>query len=183
VDERTSPGWSALLSSCSRLCKQLHQAVSESSALQRHCAQECFAVTGCEPPARTSWRSALLQALERPARPARLVGPLPVDHTAQASPTLTPTLFLSPTLTRPRTRALPLSLVLSLTLPSCSSLPVSDGDGSAAPGRAPGVGVAPRSGGAAPGAPLASPPPSWRTPSRRASLRRMVYTNPRFHHA
>ena len=47
-------GGPALLSSCSRLCRQLHQAVSELSALQRRCAQECFAVPGCEPPARTS---------------------------------------------------------------------------------------------------------------------------------
>ena len=30
-------------------------------------------------------------------------------------------------------------------------------------------------------APLSSPPRSWRTPTRRASLRRMAYPNPRFH--
>ena len=75
VDERTSPGWSALLSSCSRLCRQLHQAVAESSALQRRCAQERFAVSGCEPPARTSWRDAFLHYCRlwrgRPALPAR----------------------------------------------------------------------------------------------------------------
>ena len=68
-------GVPALLSSCSRLCKQLHQAVSESSALQRRCAQECFAVTGCEPPARTGWREAFLHYCRlwrgRPALPAR----------------------------------------------------------------------------------------------------------------
>ena len=67
-------GGPALLSSCSRLCKQLHQAVSESSVLHRHYAQECFAVTGCEPPARTSWRDAFLHCCRlwsgRPALPA-----------------------------------------------------------------------------------------------------------------
>ena len=67
-------GGPALLSSCSRLCKQLHQAVSESSALRRRCAQECFAVPGCEPPARTSWRDAFLRCCGlwrgRPALPA-----------------------------------------------------------------------------------------------------------------
>ena len=68
-------GGPALLSSCSRLCKQLHQAVSESSVLHRHYAQECFAVTGCEPPTRTSWRDAFLHYCRlwrgRPALPAR----------------------------------------------------------------------------------------------------------------
>ena len=67
-------GGPALLSSCSRLCRQLHQAVSESSALQRRRVQECFAVTGCEPPARTSWRDAFLHCCRlwsgRPALPA-----------------------------------------------------------------------------------------------------------------
>ena len=42
--------------------------------LHRHYAQECFAVTGCEPPARTSWRDAFLHCCRlwsgRPALPA-----------------------------------------------------------------------------------------------------------------
>ena len=60
------------------------------------------------------------------------------------------------TLIRPRTRALPMSLAPSLTLPSCSSLPVSDGHMEPPPLDAllAGVGVAPRRA----EAPLASPP-------------------------
>ena len=65
-------GGPALLSSCSRLCKQLHQGISESSELHCYYAQECFAVTNCG--AHKHWREALMlccrQWRSHPALPA-----------------------------------------------------------------------------------------------------------------
>ena len=67
-------GGPALLSSCSCLCKQLHQGISESSELHRFYAQECFGVTDCVREAHTDWREALVQCCKqwrsRPALPA-----------------------------------------------------------------------------------------------------------------
>ena len=67
-------GGPALLSSCSCLCKQLHQGISESSELHRFYAQECFGVTDCVREAHTDWRSALVQCCKQwrshPALPA-----------------------------------------------------------------------------------------------------------------
>ena len=66
-------GGPALLSSCSCLCKQLHQGISESSELHRFYAQECFAVTD-HIYISTGWREALVQCCKqwrsRPALPA-----------------------------------------------------------------------------------------------------------------
>ena len=66
-------GGPALLSSCSCLCKQLHQGISESSELHRFYAQECFAVTD-HMYISTGWREALVQCCKQwrshPALPA-----------------------------------------------------------------------------------------------------------------
>ena len=68
-------GGPALLSPCSRLCKQLHQGIyAQSSELHRYYAQECFALTDCVRETRTDWREAFVQCCKqwrsRPALPA-----------------------------------------------------------------------------------------------------------------
>ena len=67
-------GGPALLSPCSRLCKQLHQGIyAQSSELHRYYAQECFALTDCVRETRTDWREAFVQCCKqwrsRPALP------------------------------------------------------------------------------------------------------------------
>ena len=87
-------GGPSLLASCSRLCKELHQGISESSELHRYYAQECFALTDCVRETRTDWREALVQCCRqwrsRPALPAwagRFLGTLsPYQMPGEISP-------------------------------------------------------------------------------------------------